>query len=194
MSRRSPERVLTSRLICERLIPDHGEELMVLLRDPLVARTLFPGGTVPSEAEVLENLGVKVVHWERTGFGMWLLRDRETGAMIGRGGLQYTFVADRHEVEAGWAIIPERWGEGLATELAHAAMQVAFEDLGLLEVVAFTLPENRASQRVMEKSGFALQGPIIHVGVPHVLFRRTAETGGGAHVGGCGLCRRAEEG
>jgi [ribosomal protein S5]-alanine N-acetyltransferase len=174
MSLRSREHLLTSRLVCERLIPDHGEELMVLLRDPRVARTLFPGGTVPSEAEVLENLGVKLAHWERTGFGMWLLRDRGTGAMLGRGGLQYTFVADCHEVEAGWAIIPDRWGEGLATELAHAAVEVAFEDLGLREIVAFTLPENRASQRVMEKSGFAFEGPIVHVGVPHVLFRRTA--------------------
>jgi ribosomal-protein-alanine N-acetyltransferase len=173
----SRERLLTSRLICERLTPEHGEELMVLLRDPRVARTLFPGGTVPSEVDVLENLGVKLVHWERTGFGMWLLRDRGTGAMIGRGGLQYTFVAERHEVEAGWAIIPERWGEGLATELAHAAVAVAFEDLGLRQIVAFTLPENRASRRVMEKSGFALEGPMIHAGVPHVLFRRTAGSG-----------------
>ena len=53
---------------------------------------------------------------------MWLLRDRSTGEMVGRGGLQHTFVAGLDEVEAGWAIVPERWGEGLATELAHACV------------------------------------------------------------------------
>jgi ribosomal-protein-alanine N-acetyltransferase len=126
----------------------------VLLRDPRVARTLWPGEGPPSEAQLLHILADKLDHWERYGFGLWLLRDRATGAMVGRGGLQHT-VGGREEIEAGWAIAPERWGEGLATELAHACTAVAFDQLELEEIVALALPTNVASRRVMEKSGFA---------------------------------------
>ena len=93
-------------------------------------------------------------------------------AAPGRGGLQYTFVAGTNEVEVAWAIVPDRWGQGLATELARASVALAFDDLRLREIVAFTLPHNVASRRVMEKSGFEYEGPIVHAGLPHVLYRR----------------------
>ena len=166
--------VQTERLICERLVPEHAEELMVLLRDARVARTLFAQPDPPSEAEVMEQLGAKIAHWERFGFGYWLLRDRRSAQMVGRGGLQQTFVGGRDQVEAGWAIVPERWGQGLATELALAAVDVAFEQLRVPELVAFTLPDNVASRRVMEKAGFAYERDIVHLGLPHVLYRRSA--------------------
>jgi RimJ/RimL family protein N-acetyltransferase len=174
------ERVETERLVCERLKPDHGPELMTLLGDPRVARTLFASAEPPSDAEMVENLGAKVAHWERFGFGLWLLRDRATGEMVGRGGLQHTFVGGCDEVEVGWAIVPERWGEGLATEMAAAAAEVAFNDLRLGEIVAFTLPENVASRRVMEKTGFRYERRIVHHGLPHVLYRLAAQRRDGA--------------
>jgi RimJ/RimL family protein N-acetyltransferase len=68
--------------------------------------------------------------------------------------------------------VPKRWGQGLATELAHAAVDVAAEPLHLREIVAFTLPDNLASRRVMEKAGFTYERNVIHVGLPHVLYRR----------------------
>jgi RimJ/RimL family protein N-acetyltransferase len=168
------DRVETERLICERLRGDHAPELLRLLSDPRVARTLFATAEPPSEAEMLEQLATKLTHWERFGFGLWLLRDRATGEMVGRGGLQHTFVAGCDEVEVGWAIVPERWGQGLATEMAHAAVDAAFHELRLPEIVAFTLPDNIASRRVMEKTGFSYERRIVHVGLPHVLYRRTA--------------------
>jgi ribosomal-protein-alanine N-acetyltransferase len=164
--------VETPRLICERLRPDHVEELMTLLRDPRVTRTIWPAREPPTEAEVIEGHRSKVEHWERFGFGMWLLRDRGTHEMVGRGGLQHTFVAGEHEIEAGWAIVPERWGHGLATELANASVQAGFETLRLHQIVAFALTHNLASRRVMEKSGFTFEREIDHKGLPHALYRQ----------------------
>ncbi|MBV9049084.1 MAG: GNAT family N-acetyltransferase, partial [Solirubrobacterales bacterium] len=106
------------------------------------------------------------------GFGLWLLLDRRTGAMVGRGGLQYTYVEGINEIEVGWAIVPERWRQGLATELALACVEVAFNDLELMRLVAFTLPHNIASRRVMEKAGFEFEREIVHAGLDHVLYRR----------------------
>ena len=162
----------TERMVLERLRLEHGPEQLHLLLDPLVYATLWPRDQPPTEAEVLEGLAAKVAHWDRHGFGMWVLRDRETGEMVGRGGLQYTYTAGLHDVEAGWAIVPDRWGQGLATELAHASVEVGFEQVGLLEIVAFTLPGNLASRRVMEKAAFTYERDIVHAGQPHVLCRR----------------------
>jgi RimJ/RimL family protein N-acetyltransferase len=166
------ERLETDRMVLERLRMEHLEEVSRLLRDPRVAATGWPSGRPPSEREVLLSVEDKERHWNRHGFGMWLMCDRQTGEMVGRGGLQWTtYVKDLDEVEAGWSVVPERWGEGLATELAFASIDVAFGPLGLTEIVAFTLPDNFASRRVMEKAGFAYDREIMHVGLPHVLYR-----------------------
>ena len=172
MSTSTIERLETERMILERLRLEHAPEQMRLLLDPRVSATLWAQPELPTEADVLDGLRAKVDHWDRHGFGMWLLRDRETGEMVGRGGLQYTYTAGLNDVEAGWAVVPERWGQGLATELARACVEVAFGPLGLRELVAFTLPDNVASRRVMEKAGFTYERDIVHAGLPHVLYRR----------------------
>jgi RimJ/RimL family protein N-acetyltransferase len=87
--------------------------------------------------------------------------------------LQWTYVAELDEVEVAWAISPERWGRGLATELARASITTAFGPLGLSGIIAFTLPHNLASRRVMEKTGFVYERNIVHAQLPHVLYRRT---------------------
>lgn len=172
MSTGTIDRLETARLICERLRPEHAPEERRLLLDPRVGGTLWSRPAPPTEAEIIDGLAAKTDHWDRHGFGLWLLRERETGEAVGRGGLQYTHTAGLHDVEAGWAIAPERWGQGLATELAHACVEVGFEQLGLRQIVAFTLPDNVASRRVMEKTGFEYERDIVHAGLPHVLYVR----------------------
>jgi ribosomal-protein-alanine N-acetyltransferase len=172
MSTSSIDRVTTAQLILERLQPEHADELMPLMLHPQVAATLWPRPDPPTEDDVREGLVAKVEHWERFGFGMWLARDRVSGEMIGRGGLQYTYTPGLDEIEAGWAIVPERWGRGLATELAWASVQAAFGSLGLRHIIALALTENRASRRVMEKTGFLYERDLEYAGLPHVLYRR----------------------
>jgi ribosomal-protein-alanine N-acetyltransferase len=68
--------------------------------------------------------------------------------------------------------VPERWGEGLATELALASVDAGFGTLGLTELIAYALVDNVASRRVMEKAGFTYEREMQHVGLPHALYRR----------------------
>ena len=166
------ERVQTARMVLERLRSEHLAVERQLFLDPRVGATLWTRPTPPTEVEIADGLAAKDAHWERHGFGLWLLRDRDTGVAVGRGGLQYTYTAGLHDVEAAWVIFPERWGQGLATELAHACVEVGFEQLALRQVVAFTLPDNVASRRVMEKAGFEYERDIVHVGLAHVLYVR----------------------
>jgi RimJ/RimL family protein N-acetyltransferase len=60
--------------------------------------------------------------------------------------------------EIGWAVDPRRWGEGIATEAAAAALRDVFERAGLEHVVSFASPANAGSLRVMAKLGFAPGG------------------------------------
>lgn len=165
------EYVRTPRMTAERLRAEHLDELCALLLDPQVVRTTWPSPEPPTREDVARSLAGKIAHWERFGFGFWLLRDRHSGEMVGRGGLQHTYTSGLNALEAAWAIVPGRWGRGLGTELAQVSLRVAFEPLGAFEVVAFTLPDNLASRRVMEKTGFRYEAEVVHAGLPHVLYR-----------------------
>ena len=174
----APALLETPRMSGEPIGPEHETEIAELILDPRVYRTLWPWSGAPTRADARASLVDKRDHWQRHGFGLWLLRDRDTGLMVGRGGLQYTDAIGGFAVEAAWTIAPERWGQGLATELAVAAMGVAFDVLDFNEVIAITLPDNVASRRVMEKAGFAYDREIDHVGLTHVLYRRGPHPGG----------------
>jgi ribosomal-protein-alanine N-acetyltransferase len=166
------DRVETARLVCARTIPEHADDLATLLGDPRVAKTLAATGEPASDAEIAANLKAKLRHWERHGFGFWMLYDRASGEFVGRGGLQHTSATGSDEIEIGWAIVPERWGEGLATELALASVAAGFETLGETELIAYTRVHNRASRRVMEKAGMEYERDMEYVGLRHVVYRR----------------------
>jgi [ribosomal protein S5]-alanine N-acetyltransferase len=160
--------VETARLVGEPISPAHHEALCVLLGDPRVGATL--GGTATPE-QVADEIATLSADWDRQGFGYWSWREKATGDLVARGGLHRTLVDGRAEVEVGWAVMADRWGEGFATEVGAACVRVAFDRLGLEDIVAFTLPDNRASRRVMEKLGFAYEKDIMHANLPHVLYR-----------------------
>jgi RimJ/RimL family protein N-acetyltransferase len=164
--------LLTARLEGTPVTSDAGPLLAGLLTDPRVARTL---GGVPSPDALAGMVARQAAHWIAHGFGYWLWRDRATGAVVARGGLHHVVVGGRAEVEVGWAVDADRWGEGLASELGAAAVSVAFGPLGVHELVSFTLPANMTSRRVMEKLGFAREDAHVeHAGVDHVLYRLRA--------------------
>jgi len=160
--------VETERLRAEPITPAHQDELCALLGDPRVGATL---GGLQSPARVAASIERQRAHWEQHGFGFWLWRERATGAAVARGGLFRTHVGGTDEVEVGWAVMPARWGEGIATELGAASVRAGFEQHGLPDLVAFTLPQNRASQRVMDKLGFEFERDVVHSELPHVLYR-----------------------
>jgi RimJ/RimL family protein N-acetyltransferase len=163
----------TDRLLATRLLPGDLGELCRMHQDPQV---MTPLGGLRSDEETRRWLGTNLDHWGRHGFGLWMFRDRSDGRFVGRGGLRHVEVEGRDEVEVAYALRAEFWGQGLATEIARASVWVAFEQLGLPDVIAFTLPANRASQRVMEKAGFTYERDVAHAGMPHVLYRITATT------------------
>lgn len=57
------------------------------------------------------------------------------------------------ELEVGWRIDSDVWGQGYAREAASAALDFAFGPLGGARVIAITSPRNAASWGLMERLG-----------------------------------------
>jgi ribosomal-protein-alanine N-acetyltransferase len=95
-----------------------------------------------------------IEHWRRHGFGQWVVEIPGV-AFAGVVGLDHIrwSLPFTPAVEAAWRLERSYWGRGLAHEAARAAIDDGFFRLGLEEIVAFTVPANRASWRLMERLG-----------------------------------------
>ncbi|MGE3316885.1 MAG: GNAT family N-acetyltransferase [Planctomycetaceae bacterium] len=164
----------TARLTAQRLTLEHRPEYFRLLQDPAVMATMSPDGRPLSAELATEWLGYSVAHWEKHGFGYWILKLKESGEFVGRGGLRTTTIDGTDDVELAYAILPEFWNRGLTTEFAKGALAAAFKQLHVPHVLCYTLASNRASQRVMEKCGFRYEKEVEHANQPHVFYRITA--------------------
>jgi RimJ/RimL family protein N-acetyltransferase len=163
---------LTPRLLAREPSPEDEDGYFGVFLDKAVAEWLRPP-PMPSlgAGEVSEMLAEDRRHWAEHGFGPWVLLEREGGEIVGRGGLRWTEIDGKRVVELPWALRSDRWGGGLATEAASAAVEWA-ETLPLDEVAALVIPGNMRSRRVAEKAGLVLAGETLHAGLPHLVYRR----------------------
>jgi ribosomal-protein-alanine N-acetyltransferase len=162
----------TPRLLAERVTAAHWLDLRRMDEDEGFMALL---GGVRDKAGTVAYLEMNAKHWTDHGFGMWMLRDAASSAVIGRAILRHLDVEGVDEIEVGYGFMPEYWGRGLATEIANACLRIGFEQLGLRSMVAITTPANLASQRVMQKAGLVYERDIVHAGVTHRLFRTRSQ-------------------
>ncbi|SIS04298.1 Protein N-acetyltransferase, RimJ/RimL family [Aquipseudomonas alcaligenes] len=179
---------MSTTLSSERLIlrpwrEDDLDALAQLCADPEVMAH-FP---VPLDrAGSAELLGKLMAHQAEHGFTFWALECRDTAGVIGLAGLaRVGFVAPFvPAVEIGWRLARPYWGLGYALEAARRALQFAFEDLQLDEVVSFTVPANQRSWGLMQRLGMRRDAagdfehpnlPVGHPLRPHWLYRISRE-------------------
>ena len=105
-----------------------------------------------------------------------------TAPFVGYVGLWPADYVEQGMVEVGWRLAREHWGHGYATEAAREALRFGFEQVGLDEIVSFTVPANERSWRVMERIGLVrdpsgdFDHPLVDASayphlVRHVLYR-----------------------
>jgi RimJ/RimL family protein N-acetyltransferase len=170
----------TPRLILRRWRESDSEPFHRINSDPRVME-FFPACLTREQSDAL--IATAETHFETHGFGPFAGELRNGGDLAGFVGL---FVPEFEAhftpcVEIGWRLAAKHWNQGLATEGAHAVLRLAFGELGLREVVSFTVPANLRSRRVMEKLGMTFSGEFDHPrlleGHPlrrHVLYRKSA--------------------
>ena len=90
------------------------------------------------------------------GHCFWAIERRVDGTVLGFCGLRLVDDPKRpvhDEVEIGWRLRDDAWGQGFAREAAEAALDWGWRHLTVARIVAFTVPANTASWGLMERLG-----------------------------------------
>jgi len=147
----------TARLLVRPWSADDAEGVFAIYRDPEVTRFL---GNSPTQLNLADSRAwldrIAVRNVAAGGLGMWAVVVKATGVPIGSIG--FGSLDGGPEIEIGYHLARDAWGQGYATELAQAALRYGFTTLCLTRIVGVTFPENVASQRVLTKAGLWHQG------------------------------------
>lgn len=167
----------TERLSLRPLVPDDAKDYAAMRFHPEVAKWLpAPGVTDPVEA-AHATIDRFASSWQTRRYAPWgIFLD---GRLIGHGGLNY--VPEFEATEVLWALHPDAWGKGYATEVARAALVYGFDTLDLGLIFAITLESNLASQAVMKRLGLTYRKRVEYKGFTDVVWfdveRRTWRDG-----------------
>ena len=121
-------------------------------------------------------------HIDAHGWGFWCVERRAAPGCIGAVGLMHIpWQAEfTPAVEIGWRIARAQQRRGFAEEAARLALAAGFGPIGLAEVVAFTVPANEPSWRLMQRLGMRPDGGFAHPRLPqghplrpHLLYSLT---------------------
>ena len=169
MTNRNSKVLETERLILRRLTMDDLDHLFTLYHSPDVRKYYSEG--IPSYEETKQELEWMInTCYAKYGFGMWATIEKKTRKFIGRCGLTPMDIEGREEIEVGYMLAKEYWGQGFATEAARAILQYGFEQEGLARLICVINPGNQASSRVAEKIGMTLEIDGDINGEPTLLY------------------------
>jgi RimJ/RimL family protein N-acetyltransferase len=157
----------TERLIIREMRRSDVESLHRLFSDPLFMRFWPVFDRRRTEHWVEESLR----NYAQYRFGLWALTLRGSDEAIGDcglgliNGLEGTDATEiGGQIQIGWHVRRDLWGQGLATEAARACRDYAFDHLDLSALSALIQPENTASRRVAEKIGMTVLRQVRHRG------------------------------
>jgi RimJ/RimL family protein N-acetyltransferase len=155
----------TERLRLRNWREEDAEPFIRHLNTPEVMRWL---GGVRTAAQQRESVRERFMRWqEEYGFTFWLMERKADGELLGLCGLK---IADDEgspvegELEIGWRLREDAWGQGYAKEAAAASLDYAFGSLNAERVVALTVEGNAASWGLMRRLGMTRRADLDYEG------------------------------
>jgi RimJ/RimL family protein N-acetyltransferase len=116
----------------------------------------------------------RIERWRRHranyGYATELFHDSSTARPIGWGGLQHSTIGIEERLTVGYAVRPDLWGRGYATEIGLASVAYAFDRLRANDVGASILSTNTPSRSVAEKVGMSLECEVSHGDLVEVIY------------------------
>ncbi len=112
-----------------------------------------PSDRLHTEAEALDLYHRWEDHWQRYGFGYWVLRPHDDRRILGFCGVKVMRLHGREVLNLFYRLDPAVWGRGLAIEAAAAVTRWAAADASQWPLIARIRPANTASIRVAEHAG-----------------------------------------
>jgi [ribosomal protein S5]-alanine N-acetyltransferase len=160
----------TKNLRFKRPCSSYLKETYRILKNPNVMRYVTTGPR--SLEETKAELASWSDHWEKNGFGPYLVVDQE-GNLIGFGKL---YLNDRSPfVQLGYAIDEPYWNCGYGSQVARTCQEIAFNQLNQPRLEAFARKNNSASIHILNKLGMHLENSnFIYDGRDYVHYSMTA--------------------
>ncbi|MBT3150135.1 GNAT family N-acetyltransferase [Streptomyces sp. CHD11] len=131
--------------------------------DPQVMRWIDDGSVrgLDGTAEDIERWEEE---WDEEGFGLFAVELLASGELIGFTGLSVPeFLPEvMPAVAISWRIGSPFWGQGYASEAAHATLEFALQDRGLDRVISINRAGDDASENVIRKLGMVTERATNH--------------------------------
>ncbi|MDE3252784.1 MAG: GNAT family N-acetyltransferase [Bacteroidota bacterium] len=150
----------TERMVVQRFTDADADYFYRVNGDPDVMRFIrAPKTREASDAFLQEN-----IHLYKDGstLGRFAVFHKTDHRFLGS--FSFLYLSGEHDFHLGYALLPEEWGKGFATELVMAGIAHFFRHTACEAVFAITETENTASRKVLEKNGFRLSGHLPEQG------------------------------
>ena len=140
----------TERLLLRRWRDSDRELFAAMNADPAVVEHLQGPMSRDRSDDFIDRIEA---HWDEHGWSLWAVEVVDASPLVGYVGLWPADYVAPGTVEVGWRLARGAWGRGYATEAAREALRFGFTEVGLDEIVSFTVPQNIRSRAVMERIG-----------------------------------------
>lgn len=157
----------TPRLILREFHRDDVDALARTLSDAETMR-FYPAPF--DRAAVDDWISRNLVRYQKDGHGLWAMTLKSSGELIGDCGLTVQQVDGLDEIEIGYHVRRDLWGNGFATEAARACRDYGFARLPVERLISLIRPENLQSRRVAEKNGMAVWKETMRQNLPHLVY------------------------
>jgi len=161
----------TERLILRPFMEADIEGFAPIEADPEVMRFYRSGPR--SREQTARNIAWYIELQAKHGHSLWAVIHKADQLLIGYCGLLSQQIDGESEVEIGYKLARQYWGQGLATEAARAVRDWGFAHLPVPHLISIIDPENRASIRVAEKNGMTLWKEADYHGKLCSIYRLT---------------------
>lgn len=155
--------IRTPRLLLRHWHDDDLAPMAEIHADPRVMRWIGDGSVcdLDQTAEAVERWEEE---WDEEGFGLFAVELLASGELIGFTGLSVPeFLPEvMPAVAISWRLGSQFWGQGYASEAAHATLEFALQDRGLDRVISISRVEDNASGNVIRKLGMELERETAH--------------------------------
>ena len=157
----------TQRLSLREFEHEDVDALAAILSDPETMR-YYPMRF--DHAAVADWIQRNRTRYANDGFGLWAMILNSTHELIGDCGLVCQTVDGVDEIEIGYHVRRDLWGQGYATEAARACRDYGFATLAVDRLISLIRPENLASRRVAEKNGMTVWKEVTRANLLHYVY------------------------
>lgn len=162
----------TTRLLVRQFTVDDKENFYRINSHPLVMEYIRP---VKNQEETDHFLKINIEQYgKHPQYGRWAAIEKASGITVGSFAL--IPIEGSEKMQVGYALMPEYWGKGYATELTLAGLQYIFTETDIQLIYAVTEEPNTGSQNVLFKVGFTPSGSRMEEGKKLLEFVLSKET------------------